>query len=485
MNREFRTGRPGAALLFCSLMWAGLLPTLSGCGNGEQPQPRPNVLLISLDTCRADRLGAYGYRCNTSPFLDRLAREGSLFQLAFINTHGTTPSHTTILSGLYQESHRVEYDGVSGMDSITPLPRGVLLLPDALRRAGYEALAVTDGGRLSRVHGFDMGSDIYDGKGGGVLSGTRKLVDYLEQRYRQPDREREAVGESGHSQHGPGPAFVFYHTYAIHAPYAPPDSWAGYYGRQEGDFEPSIANLQRHVNSARRTLSEDELEQIATMYDAGILYTDGMIQWLFARLEQIGFLDHCLVVVTSDHGEELGEHGGLSHRSLLFEELIRVPLIFAGAGVPQGRVFQNSATSLDIGPTILARLGLEPSGLMTGRDLFDPDPGAHPREMFSQYGKARYAIRTERWKLIESPESGRLQLYDLRQDPAESRNLAAKRSDIARRLQERLHAWKAGQRPFATVNEAGPVQADEETVDQLRALGYLDGDVPSPPGLGE
>jgi arylsulfatase A-like enzyme len=442
-----RRSRPAvAALLLCVLACA---PPAS-----RPPAPPPNVLLISLDSCRADHLGSYGYHRQTSLFIDELAAQGVLFDRAFVNTHGTTSSHTTILSSLYQETHRVRYRE-NDPGSFHAIPTEVQMLQELLQAAGYLTVAVTDGGNVGKSLGFARGFDLYDDRGGGVARGTEKVVDLLVRHWT-----------------GKRPVFVFYHTYQIHSPYRPPADYADRFVAGDSAFEASSANLLRYVHTAAEELTRSDLERIEALYDGEIRFTDDRLRALFARLETLGFLHHSLIVLTSDHGEEFAEHGGLLHRGLLYDELIHVPLILVGQNLGSGILDPRLVGSVDIAPTILGHLGLPIPSRMEGIDLFvanDTDPR---RALFSQYGHRRYSVRSERWKLIANSLPASLELYDLHTDPGEQHDLAARHGEVVTRLQRGLAAWKGARHPVSD-EEPEPVHLDPEEIEHLKSLGYL------------
>jgi arylsulfatase A-like enzyme len=331
------------ALALLALLAAG-----AGCAR-ETPR---HVLLISIDALRADRLGAYGYAQPTSPFLDRLAVRGRVFEHAIVNTHGTTASHTTILSGLYQETHGVMLDGARGGVAVRQIPEEVPLLQETLRAHGWATLGVTDGGNAGRRFGFARGFDRFDDRGGGVEAVTERLAGWIAGALEaRPD----------------GPVFAFLHTYQVHSPYAPPRRYRERFGVPAEAPNAGSRFLLRHARSAR-SLEPAVLRRISGLYDAEIRYTDDTLGAFFARLEALGFLERALVVVTADHGEEMGEHGGLLHRDLLYDELLRVPLILAGEGVEAGRD-RSLAGSVDVAPTVLAWAGVAPPRPLEGLAL--------------------------------------------------------------------------------------------------------------------
>lgn len=440
----------------------GLL--LLACGERDRLAPSPaaaasastprNVLLISLDALRADHLSSYGYERPTSPFLDELAAGGRRFATAFVNTHGTPPSHTTLFTSLYQESHRVSMTppGATRRDDVAP--DSLELLPEILAAAGYLTLGVTGGGFMSRDYNLDQGFARFVDRDRGVDDGRRSLLRLL----------REAEDD-------PRPRFVFFHTYEIHSPYRPPSEYRELFGRFAGDLDLESRELAAMQNDVRSHLDESELRHLVALYDAGIRYTDDELRKLFADLHDLGFLQDTLVIVTADHGEEFGDHGGLLHRVSLYEELLHVPLVLHGPGVATG-VDRRLASTVDVAPTILAALGLEVPPWMEGRSLLEPwDP---PREaVFAQYTDLLYAMRTERWKLIERPPERRLELYDLASDPRETEDLAATEPARARQMVRELRRWRDGRARWERPS-AAPVAIPEETRRHLEALGYVD-----------
>jgi arylsulfatase A-like enzyme len=210
------------------------------------------------------------------------------------------------------------------------------------------------------------------------------------------------------------------------------------------------------------------------MYDAGIRYTDEGMKGMFARLRRLGFLDNCLVIVTSDHGEEFGEHGGLLHRALNFEEFISVPLIIVGPGIPQGVRDRRMAEAVDITRTILTYAGLQPLEGMEGFDLLAPPPPERDgpeATIFAQAGNVWYTMRTRDWKLIQNNKNGRVKLYNLKDDPGERRNLAAHRPRRRDAMMRRIERWKSER--MVLPDDRQKAEMTREELDMLKELGYV------------
>ncbi len=423
-------------------------PFSTGCrGPADRDQRPPNILLVSIDALRADRLEAYGYDRPTSPFLAELARRGLLFENASVNTHGTTPSHTTILSGLYQEQHGVGLAGGAGGVVASRIPDSIELLPEILRAHGYATVGVTDGGNAGDAFGFARGFDRFDDRGGGIEKGARRVVRLL--------------GEVG----AKAPVFVFLHTYEVHSPYRPAAKQRALLDVPEEAPAASSAYLQERATDAA-ALPAHELETISHLYDAEIRVVDDTLRALFDELEAIGFLRDALVIVTSDHGEEFGEHGGLLHRDLLYDVLLQVPLIVSGRGIEPARR-SEPVSSVDIAPTVLELARIPAPVAMEGVSLLRPRQRA---AVIAQYGSSRYAIRTREWKLIWSAP-GAVELYDLRADPGERDNVTGSRPEVAAALGAALDRWREQHRGGA--RPGAPVELTTDEWRELESLGYV------------
>jgi arylsulfatase A-like enzyme len=441
-------GRRRAARLLpvVAALAIGALGT-AGCRPGARPARPLNILLISIDALRADRLQAYGYPRPTSPFLEQLGQRGLVFENAFVNTHGTTPSHATILSGLHQETHGVGLDG--GAPVTAPVPDSIAMVQELLRAHGYTTLGVTDGGNAGEAFGFARGFDRFDDRGGGIAKVGDRVAGMIE------EAGREA------------PLFVFLHTYEAHSPYKPAPEQRALLGVP--DDAPAAATsrfLLEHAWSATTTLTAAELDTISRLYDAEIRGVDDGLRELFGKLEALGFLDHAVVLITADHGEEFGDHGGLLHRELLYDELIKVPLLLLGPGIEPGRR-REPVSSVDIAPTLLELAGAPRPAAMEGSSLLS----AHRRGgVVSQYGRSRYSLRTLEWKLIWTAP-GSVELYRMDSDPRERENVADRHPEERAALEGALDRWRKRHRDGAPAGEPAELTPDQWR--ELEALGYL------------
>ncbi len=397
------------------------IPAAPGAMRGQ------NLVLVTLDTTRADRLGAYGFAQAATPHLDRLAAEGVLFTRAVATTSTTLPTHASILTGLHPFRHGAR---ANALFTLGPEQQ---TLAELLREAGYETGAFVSSAVLARRYGLAQGFDHYDDR----ASEATVSMAFTE-------RSAEATTTSAIrwlDERGAGPFFLWIHYFDPHGPYRPP---AGF-------------------------------EEAPTFYDGEIAYVD---QQLGRLLEAVGAESRgdTLVVVTADHGEAFGAHGERDHGALVQEATIQVPLILhSEAGLDGGVAVTTRASQVDILPTVLALLGLElPVGL-DGVDLSVDPPTDRAVLAESVYGYAYYgwaplaAVYQGPLKYVHGPSP---ELYDLSTDPTELENLIERRPEDAERLRRRLLALRS---PDVDRLPASKVELDAEELAQLQALGYLVG----------
>ena len=429
-----------------------------GSASVSVPSRPSHILLISLDALRADHLGCYGYDRPTSPFLDEFATRGTLFSHASVNTHGTPPSHTTMLSSLYQETHRVGFGAGTPEGRNDTIPAEVELVPEILGRNGWHTVAVTGGGYMSATFGFSRGFEDFSDRARSVDQGTTMLLEKI---------ERAMIDGR--------PVFAMYHTYEIHSPYEPPQEYRSLFGEFQSDIPPKSEALVPLQVRASKVLKREDFDFLESQYDGEIRYTDVVLRRFFRRLSEIGFLENALIIVTADHGEEFGDHGGLLHRGTLYEELVHIPLILVGPDVPGGIIDPRLVSLIDIAPTILDAAGLPKTPIMEGRSLLNRPPVADwsAQRAFAQYTDRLYSVRTPRWKLILKTHSGRFELFDLRRDPAERLNVVKRYPEIGDVLGAELDTWRKGLLRL-NIPENRPHRVSPELIDELKALGYVE-----------
>jgi arylsulfatase len=435
-----------------------LVVLLLGCGGPEDledvPVPRATrgYIVISIDTLRADHLGSYGYGKPTSPFLDSLAKRGTLFEEAYAQFPSTLVSHMSMLTGLHPREH-----GVFPPNAV--LSPKVELLPEVFQRHGFRTAGFTEGGFMSGRFGFRRGFDEFharDRNRNRPLEGTfRRGVQFLEG-LKKDDR-----------------FLLFLHTYAVHAPYDAPDRYRKPFwsGPPPPEAIPATGPALTRQNALGEPLPQLTVDWLAALYDAGIRQTDEVIQRFFADLERLGLADDVTVVITSDHGEEFQDHGRFNHTQL-YREVLRVPLLVIHPDKREAIRHAGIVQLVDLAPTLYELARLQPKGKPTGtslaRLLGHPSPPRPGKAFAENLGDERALYKGEREEL----ESlllfvRRAELYDVTEDPAQKRDLSEDRPRLRTLLNE-LNAFKP--RPVAP-SSAAPL--DPELEKQLRALGYL------------
>jgi arylsulfatase A-like enzyme len=447
-----------------------IVAALAAAACTEAPRPR-SAILVLLDTLRADRLGASGHRRPTTPALDRLAERGVLFEQVISYSAWTLPSVVAMLSGRFP-TRRV-FDET--------LQRSLV---EDLRDAGFRTAAFTEGGFLSRYYGFDLGFERYWDEAGGVHLGLRA-----------PLRELTGAGiestfpaaEAWLRENAKRPFFLMVHTYEVHTPY-----YRRSFARDlpRGRLDPTLDSddLER-IKSGALVLGETEYAYLDALYDGGVLKADDYVGRLLVALDDLGIADSTLVIVTSDHGEELEgrfPRFAAGHGHSLFDELVRVPLILFDPTreYPVRRVASQVRT-VDVVPTILDLLGTAADPTLDGRSLVPLMVGSEreDRLAFSYldlHGPERAAVRFAGFKLIRNLEAARSAaarhsaLFDLRRDPAERRDVSRKQPAALQRASVQLDAVL--ERIDAEGRPSFPNMTDvpDELQERLRALGYVD-----------
>lgn len=431
---------------------------LLGCRGPEDLSDIPVVratrgyIVISIDTLRADHLGCYGYGRPTSPFLDSLAKRGTLFEEAYAQFPSTLVSHMSMFTGLHPREH-----GVFPPNAVLS-PR-VEMFPEVFQRHGFRTAGFTEGGFMSGRFGFRRGFDEFharDRNRNRPLAGTfGRGVDFLKSLERD-DR-----------------FLLFLHTYAVHAPYDAPDRYQRLFwqGPPPPGSIPATGPALTRQNASGEPLPQAVVDWLAAQYDAGIRQTDEVIQRFFGELERLGLADDVTVIITADHGEELQDHGRFNHTQL-YREVLRVPLILLHPDKREAVRHAGVVQLVDLAPTLYELARLKPNGQPTGtslaRLLGHPSPPRPGKAFAENLGDERALYKGEREKLeslLLFP--GRAELYDVTGDPAQRRDLSGDRPRLGALLKE-LTAFTP--RPVAP-STAAPL--DPELEKQLKSLGYL------------
>ena len=432
------TGLRPAALAGLALGVAALLAALAAARPGA-PQPGrrtpPNLVLITLDTTRADHLGAWGYRDAHTPNLDALAARGTRFARCDTAAPITLPSHATILTGLFPPHHGVRDNG-----SFVLSPK-VETLARRLAARGYDTAAVVSAVVLARRQGLDQGFRIYDDDlGTGYAQGS-----LVSERTAESTTAAALKAMAGLKP----PFFLWVHYYDPHEEYRPPTRFA------------------------------DAARGPHRLYDGEIAFMDEQIGELLKKLPAATD-----VLAVGDHGEMLGEHGETTHGLLLYRAARRVPLILAGPDVPRGRVSDCLVRTADVTPTLLGLAGAPPAAGLDGRSLLPVPAGSNggdcSRQTYTEsflpfFAYKWYPLRSlanDRFLYLKAPRSS---LYDLAADPGESRDLAPTQAQSARAWEGKLAAFlrDQGEKLDAPVHPENVLSAEQRR--QLASLGYLGG----------
>jgi arylsulfatase A-like enzyme len=440
------------------------------CIATTQAKAPHGIILISLDALRADHLGIYGYHRNTSPFIDAFAKESIVFENVVVQAPWTLPSHMSIMTSLYPSFHGV-------LESNERLADDHLTLAELLKGGGYRTAAFTDGGWMNAVFGFDQGFDMYDDQGGGIALILPRVKKWIDENKSEP-------------------FFLFIHCYDIHSPYNPPPPYANIFHdfTYQGHLTPSSETLGLATMNKLK-INDDDLRHFIALYDGGIRYTDKKIGDFLAYLKNSGLEDQALIMITSDHGEAFNEHNSFLHWQLYYRPNLCVPLIMRIPNYPKKEIrIKELVQSIDFLPTILEIAGLPDHSKAQGKSLlsltkryrnffptlqhvfhlFKKDSvtsfaEAPPPPFFEGY-KNNISIITGGYQMIYNLKSQSTQLFNLKVDPLAQRDISRDHDDISERL---LSQFK---KVFNVIpgQKTLPITLDEQTRQQLEALGYLD-----------
>ena len=459
-----------------SRSWTLGLLLLVGCGGSSEPPPQ-RVLLISIDTCRADHLSLYGYPRETSPTLERLASDGVVFDQALVQVTDTVPSHASLFTSRYPFVH--------GAANGVALREEFLTLAELLGRNGLGTAAFVSGYTMTAADsGLDQGFQTYDDELTQAGGPTAKLPN---ERPADETAERALAWLDRHAAEG---FFLFVHFFDPHGLYQPPEPYDRMFEAESP--QPFLLPMNR-IPPYARIENENDANVYISRYDGEIRFVDDQIARLVDALERHGVLDDTLIVVTADHGESLTEHGFFfAHGWRLFEPSMHVPLLIRyPSGLPRGRRVDGIAQSIDVMPTLLELLGIDAPAEIDGVSLMPLIDGREPA--LNPYALAKttkaltylnleidrdlhdhYAIRTPEWKYLHGEDGVTSALYDLVSDPEEALDVAAAEPDRVTELRQLLlHALETHQVDSSEFLQ--PLGDDDRRrlEERLRALGYI------------
>lgn len=424
-----------------------------------------NLVLISLDTLRADRLGVYGAPTKASPKIDALARQATVFERAYSASCVTADAHMTMFTGLYPSVHGVHNAEPVKRQQVRLAP-GITTLPEQLTKSGFRTAAIAAGGNMSGSYGFARGMESYEEIF--EISDARNRFSQLLDRYKKGER-----------------FMVFFHTYRIHDPYMAKDDFLDD-PAYEGSIEHRVEVLreQRQDESFRSLRdsfwntvdksSERDRARLMKLYEALVLEVDAVVGSMVQEIKAKH--PNTMVVIVSDHGEQFGEHGGFLHNDL-YEELVRVPWIVWSPRQATGHRVEAPVSTLDLAPTLLDWLGVAPLEGIQGRSLDDVlhDREA-PRPIFAEKRGNGSALRIGSEKIIE--RYGRRLEFDLVTDPREKSarplGLEEKLNEMAKHNHSKRSQLEEAQAQDNPAQHDHASALDPGLEAQLQALGYMD-----------
>jgi arylsulfatase A-like enzyme len=481
-----------------ALVGALLGAALPGCG-ASAPAAPTGLLLVSIDSLRADHLSCYGYRSATrpelptTPTLDRLlAAEGVLFEEVVSTTSWTLPAHLALLSGQPDDVHGVrDLPDRLGSD-------GPELLAEAFAAAGWRTFGLWSGPNLHPWFGFDRGFEHYDDCSAGTgaelgrwledgAASRAQLLALQNASHRGPTGERVvAAFERRLAEIAPQQRFfAFVHLWDVHYDYEAPPAFDLFFPDSEHYRGPldgqGFADYGRRFALEGEAFERTDLERLLSLYDAEIRYTDHNLGRMFAALDRAGRLDRTLVVVTADHGEEFLDHTTFGHKNGLYEEVLRIPLLLRLPGtLPAGVRIAGLVGLVDVAPTV-AELCAVPFGPVFGQSLRPAieagraEPRPQPIELLSRgVGLDMRGVRAAGWKSLRIAPEEPLRVVDLRADPGEKRLRTLEADDP--RLRTTVQLWEQLDERARAFQGAAPGELPEELREALRRSGYLEDD---------
>jgi arylsulfatase len=459
------TRSPNPADLPMMPYWAH--PVIVG---SEKALRATNVILISLDCVRADHLGAYGYErsTSTSPRLDELAREAVVFERATAVSSFTHPTHMSMLTGLPPSIH--------GVSRWRKPDSSVAYLPEILSQAGYRTNGIVSGPLLSQSFGFERGFHVYHA---------------FHDETRAPELAKAALEmlRRGRGQ----PQFLFLHFFDAHWPYWPGDELNTLFGPLSGDTSGLLNKVRNQIPPE----SDQDVQHMMDLYDAEIVYLDREVGRLLDELKKAGMYESSLIIVTADHGEAFLEHGFWEHGQTLYQEMVHVPLLVKWPGKPAPLRVEGLVSQTDIFPTILEAAGIERAGTAyagvslprfnerrdsTGRDVvleltWDPLPERPARMLValrSEYTKYIASFEAPTVDALYSAPVAGEELYNLSDDPGETKNAASSAPEIVAASRRKVLAYLGYARELRATRAGQEVEMDEELRKRLEILGYIE-----------
>lgn len=459
----------------CSIIFLWIQGKLNN--NTNTSFSNTNVLLITIDTLRSDHIGAYGYSEKITPNIDSLAQEGIMFVQVIAQAPYTAPSHASILTSTYpfvhntrnmffQDSAGKKIEGVN-----YPLTPANVTLAEILKEKGYDTAAFVSGWTLTaRFSGLNQGFDVYEDNLNGVeraADSTNQLVfKWLEKNHKKK-------------------FFLWIHYFDPHFPYSPPESIKTDFIFKKTNIDIDLSNIRKNPYLSDTIKNQEDIARQIYLYDMEIKFVDQQVGKLLTMMRAYNIVDHTLIILTADHGESLVEHNEyFDHGTYLYDVCLKIPLIFK---LPHnelsGKVIKQMVQGIDITPTILGFLKMSLPDDFQGTSLIpvilddkmNIMPSAYSESdavLSERFGERLRAYRENNWKLIYASDgvTAESELYNVADDPYETKNLIDENKELTERLKEKLlllikhHPEKKFE---------GTQLPDEGTKEKLKSLGYL------------
>lgn len=453
----------------------------------------PNILLITIDTLRADHLGCYGYQLDTSPTIDRLAKKGILFTDCAPQWPQTLPSMAALNTGLYPKTMGIKYGGHK-------LPSSFLLMSEIFSQAGYRTGAVVANFNIGKTFGFNQGFDHFveswqemwkEKKRNILFYNYPGKVKHFTNATIMVDQALKWLEESKNEK----PFYLWLHYMDPHGPYLPPKSHAGYFNNKYTAEPVPLEELPPYQlqTDDETGLPITDLAFYQAQYDREIRFIDDELGRLFSDIKQYNSDRNTIIILTSDHGESLSEHNYyLEHGKLPYQACAHIPLIIAdNTKLSAGLTFKKPVGLIDVSATILELAGIAIPQHFEGQSLAPlmrkKKNAAVPKYTFMESGRTikdtQLTVRYGKWKLIHvrSLKNRKVmagteyELYDIKNDPSEIHNLVTQHPKIVKRLGKVLHDWyTSGPRPSEQNIEVDINSLDPKAVEMLKSLGYVE-----------
>ena len=459
---------------------------------------RPNVILISMDTVRADHLSIYGYVGNTTPRLKELSQEASLYTNAIAPGDTTISTMASVFTGLYARKHGAHND-VPDYPWGRPLADKFQTLSEILSKKGYFTMSiVANYGYISHHFGLDRGFQYHDQRapvpflGGTKFYSLRNLIRNIltcfaspsdfDQRYlRAQDINREVFTLLQKVKEKDIPFFLFVNYMDAHDPYIPPPPFDNLFPGKNKHFDlDRYHKLVTEVLKLERKVTGGEYRHLVSQYDGGIAYIDFCIGKLIARLKKLGLYENCLIIIMSDHGEAFGERDLINHGVSVYQDQIHVPLIIKYPNIRENVVVNETVSLCDLMPTILDVLGFEMPGKVDGESILKLElsksrevvsesfPEGGMADMHIKFRRIERALFSGPLKFVNST-AGKREVYDLSRDLNEKENLYNGKDSLSKELEARLNQWLKDTKE----ESSSTIQLGKGAIDRLKSLGYI------------